>query len=134
MRVFKPLARVVVKTRAARAERSLERLVFWVERLADKRHLFCFADSAHELRNARAHPRRERCARRRNHGRGQNCARKALGMPLQRHSADCAAHRMRIQAERQVFRARQNDVIHERFQIVYVIRKMIDVRQPRFLN
>ena len=55
-------------------------------------------------------------------------------MPLQRHSADCAAHRMRIQAERQVFRARQNDVIHERFQIVYVIRKMIDVRQPRFLN
>lgn len=64
----------------------------------------------------------------------QNCARKALGMPLQRHSADCAAHRMRIQAERQVFRARQNDVIHERFQIVYVIRKMIDVRQPRFLN
>lgn len=71
---------------------------------------------------------RERCAGGGNHRRGQHGARKHLRMTLEHHAADCAAHRVRIQADGKRLGSGQNDALHEGFQILNIISKMIDMR------
>ena len=52
----------------------------------------------------------------------------------QRHAANRAAHRVRIQHARQMLRPRQDDTRHEFLQIAQIIRKRIDVRDGGVRN
>ena len=52
----------------------------------------------------------------------------------QRHAANRAAHRVRIQHARQMLRPRQDDTRHELLQIAQIIRKRIDVRDGGVRN